>query len=142
MGVDQHAQHAKRFVVFDETHPAHVGGEIVNKIDIRHRALATFLLAKIELQIFRFRKHLKPFRERFHIDRPDGFTLAKEIGHEMAADETASAANYDFFRFMLQLSARMSPALYRESASVQPVANYTPGPAQLWGAPKSESRRR
>src|SRR5205823_4189480 len=83
----------------DETHSAHVGGEIVNKIDIPYRALATSLVLQIELQIFRFRKHLEPFLKWFHINRADLFTLTKQIGHEMAANESASPTDHDFFRF-------------------------------------------
>src|SRR6202035_5354170 len=90
--------HAKRLVVFDETHSAHVSSEIVDKIDIRRCALATFLVPKIQLQIFRFRKHLEPLLERFYIDCADLFSLAKQIGHEMAANEAAAAANHDFAR--------------------------------------------
>jgi hypothetical protein len=99
MSVDQDAYHTERFVVFDEAHPAHVGGEIVDKIDIFDRAFAAFFVAEIELQIFRLGKHLKPFLKRFHIDRADLFPLTKQIGHKMTANETPAAANYDFFRF-------------------------------------------
>ena len=101
MGVDQDAQHAKRFVVFDETHAAHVRGEIVDKVDARDRAFAAFFFAKIELQIFGLGEHLKPFLERFHIDRANFFSLAEQVRHQMAADKAAAAANYDFFRFHL-----------------------------------------
>src|SRR5207247_6529154 len=99
MRVNQHAQHTKGFVVFDKTHSAHVGGEVVDKIDIGDGALATFLFLKIELQIFRFRKHLEPFLEWFHIDYANLFALAKQVGREMAANEAASPADHDFFRF-------------------------------------------
>src|SRR5260370_104035 len=98
MLVVQPAQHAKRFVVFDEPHSAHRRGKIVNKIDIRHCAFAVFLLLKIELQIFRFGKHLEPFRKWLHIDGADLLALAEQIGHEVATNEAASAANYDFHR--------------------------------------------
>ena len=117
MGVNQDAQHAKRFVVFDETHSTHVGSEVIDKIDIGDGAFAAFLFLKIELQIFRFRKHLEPRLKRFHIDDANFFALAKQVGHEMAANEAASPTDHDFLRFHFVTQApRMSPALYRESA--------------------------
>ena len=94
MGVDQHAQRAKRLVVFDETHPAHVGREVVNKIDIGDGAFATFLFPKIELQIFRFRKHLKPLLKRFHVDHAHFRALFEQIGDKMTANEAAPAADH------------------------------------------------
>src|SRR5215467_14180335 len=99
MRVDEHAQHAKRFIVLDETHAAHISSEVVNKIDIRHGAFAVLFILKIDLQIFRFGEHLKPFLERLHINRANFFSLAKQIGHQMTTDEAAAATNYDFFRF-------------------------------------------
>ena len=96
MRIDQHAQHTKRLVVFDETHSAHVGGEIVNKINIGHRALTVVLVAQIELQVLHFREHLKPFIKWFHIHRANFVTLPKQIGHQMAANKAASAADHDF----------------------------------------------
>src|SRR5215469_2869192 len=99
MRVDEHAQHAERFIVLDETHPAHVGREIVNKIDIRHSALAALTVAQIELQTFGLGKHLKPFLERLHINRANFFSLAKKIGYQMTTDKASAATNYDFFIF-------------------------------------------
>src|SRR5689334_17875169 len=141
MGVDQDGQHAKGFVVFDETHAAHVGRKIVDQIDTVDRALTRLLIAKIELQVFRFGEHLKPFPEWFYVDRPDCFSLAEQISYQMAADKSAAPANYDFFRFHLAQRAPTSPALYRERAPLQPGADCTPSYA--WPErepPKNQSR--
>ena len=39
MGVDEHAQHAQAAVQLDETHAAHVGGEIIDLLHVFGRAL-------------------------------------------------------------------------------------------------------
>src|SRR6266404_1050021 len=126
MRVNQHAQHAHRFVVFDETHAAHVRGEIVDEIDISDRALAALLVAEIELHVFNFWEHLKPFLEGFHIHGSDFLALTKEISDQMAANKSAAAADYDFLWFHLASAPQTSLALYRERARLQPGANYAP----------------
>src|SRR5205807_3528744 len=59
----------------------------INKIDIGDGAFATFLFPKIELQIFRFRKHLKPLLKRFHVDHAHLRALFEQIGDKMTANE-------------------------------------------------------
>ena len=83
---------------------------------------------------------MEPFLKWFHINRADLFTLTKQIGHEMAANESAPPTDHDFFRFHFEIQHPNEPGTYRESAWLQPVANYTPLPEA--GGPNSQSRRR
>ena len=63
MRVDEHAQHAERLVVFDESHPAHVGGEIVDRSPLRRRPGRKPLSPANRAAYSRRREKLVPFVE-------------------------------------------------------------------------------
>ncbi len=90
MRIDEHAQHAQAAVQFDETHSAHVSGEIVNLFRAFGRAFAGFFELQIRLDVFDLRKALIPFVEWLDVHRANVFmTFAQKFGHEMAADKSA-----------------------------------------------------
>src|SRR5665213_3234916 len=97
MGVNQHAEHAERLVVFDKSHSSHVSGEVVNDASFSHCLLTGFFLTQVKRDVFGFWKYLKPVRPRFHVDTPNGRTLLQESSNEMTADEAPGAANNNFF---------------------------------------------
>ncbi len=97
VGVDQDAEHAEGFVVFDETHAAHVGGEVVDDGGVFERGLAIFEAAEIELQVLDFGEALIPLFDGFDIDGSDvGVTAFEQIADEVATDEPTAAAD-DYF---------------------------------------------
>ena len=51
MRVDQDAQHAQRFVILDEAHAAHVGGEVVHDGGVRQRLVAGPEVHQVELAL-------------------------------------------------------------------------------------------
>jgi hypothetical protein len=67
MGVDQHADHAGRFVGFDESHATHIRGQIVDFVESFNRLVAILFLSKIENQILRIREYLVPFVQRLDV---------------------------------------------------------------------------
>ena len=71
VGIDEHAEHAEGFVVFDETHAAHVGGEIVNHFSITADELTGVDALHVHHQIFDVAVELVPVVEGFLIDRTD-----------------------------------------------------------------------
>src|SRR5439155_18178018 len=79
----------------DETHAAHVGGKVVNNRCVAHCLFASGFLEQIKLSVFRVGKHLEPLLDRLHVDRANVPALAEQVRHEMSADKTARAANYD-----------------------------------------------
>ena len=100
MGVNQYAQHAKRLVVLDETHPAHICGEIINDARIPQRHFAFVLALEVQHEALHTRKNLKPLVHRLHIDGADGaMSLAQEVGNKMAADKATGAADNDQIGF-------------------------------------------
>ena len=52
VGVDQHAEHAERLVIFDEAHPAHVGGKLVDVLHAIGGGPAFIQQRKIAADIF------------------------------------------------------------------------------------------
>gem|GEM_PF-3927738 len=97
MRVDENRQHTKGFVVFDEAHPAHVGGEVVNDLRPVERSFASVELLQIKLKIFHLGKMLVPFGKWFEIDRTNVLmTLAAQLRNQMAANKTSRSANNDF----------------------------------------------
>src|SRR4051812_46359285 len=83
--------------MLDETHPAHVGGEIIDEFRVLERIVAGLFFLQIELQFFDFREALEPFIERLHVHGADiGAAILEQVGDEVASDESAAAA-YDYF---------------------------------------------
>jgi hypothetical protein len=97
MRVDEDREHTERLIVLDESHAAHVCGQVINQGRPFDGLLGGFLFAKIENHIFDIIELLVPSAERLDIDRAKiGVALPPEIGNEMAADESASAADDNF----------------------------------------------
>src|SRR5205807_3014903 len=61
---------------------------------------------QIELEIFSFRKHLKPFLKRSHINRAHFVSLPKQIRYEMAANKAASATDHNLPRSHSRIESR------------------------------------
>ncbi len=96
MRVDEHAEHAEGFVVFDKAHTAHVGGEVVDHFGVFADELAGVDALHIHHQIFHIRVELIPVIQRFLVDRADVRValIAKKLD-EVSADESAGAENRD-----------------------------------------------
>ncbi len=102
MRIDQHAQHAERLVVLDETHAAHVGGQIHYYGRTLHSTLADFFALKIQDKILDSVRLLIPLLARLDVHGPDHIDAAiAQILYEMAADKSAPSANNNFL--VLQL---------------------------------------
>jgi hypothetical protein len=96
MRVDQRRQHACRLVRLDETHPAHVGGEIEDPRGTARGALARRPITKIELKILHVAECLKPFPDRLDVHGPDGpDTALSESAHQMTTDEPSRSRHKD-----------------------------------------------
>ena len=101
--VDQHREHAERAVVLDEPHAAHVRGQVVNRVRAGQRFLARLEPLQIELHVFHLRKALVPFAGRLEVHCANVLmTLPQQVRHEVAADESAAAANDNFSRAHVQ----------------------------------------
>src|SRR5437899_2835262 len=98
MRVNQHADHAKGFVIFDEAHAAHISRKIVDDIRIAHRSFADLFFLEIEPLIFHRRKKLKPFIDWLYIHGPNICALTNKVRYQMAADESTGATDYRFSR--------------------------------------------
>src|SRR5207249_11745152 len=95
MSIDQDAEHAETFVVFDEAHSSHVGSEVVDGFGAIQSLLASAPVLQIELLIFHARHQLMPIVERFDIDGANILmALANQIRGQVSADETAAATYY------------------------------------------------
>jgi hypothetical protein len=96
VGINQHTEHTQGFVVLDEAHAAHIGGEIVNDMSTLQRRVAIPQVFEIEDEIIDLVKDLIPIRHRFHIHRSHlSVALPKEFRDEMAPDKAAAAADND-----------------------------------------------
>ena len=69
MGIDQDREHAERAVVFDESHAAHVGSEIIDNGGVAERLFAGGFILQINPEIFNLGENLVPFIEWFDVHR-------------------------------------------------------------------------
>ena len=93
------SEHAQTLVQLDETHAAHVRGEVINPVAALHCRFAGVLFLEVELHILHVVEPLVPLIERLYVRGADGLhALPSQVGHELAANETAGAANLDFVR--------------------------------------------
>ena len=100
MGVDEHGKHAQRAIVLDESHPAHVGGKIINDASIFERLFASFPPLEIQHKVFDARQNLVPLSEGFDINGSKiGKTLALKVSDQMAPDKSAASTDHNFIRF-------------------------------------------
>ena len=108
MGVDEHAQHAEGFVVFDEAHAAHVGGELEDGGDAFGGAVAGVLVLEVEDEILDAVSDLIPVVERLLVDAADDLDpIGKEVLDQMATDEAARAADGHFLTLEIHSEAPM-----------------------------------
>jgi hypothetical protein len=96
--IDQHGEHAERFVVLDEPHTAHVRGKVIHDIDAFDRLKAGLTQIAIERQILRVAEPLIPLFNWLDIHGTNLVALLEEILYEMAADEPTRACDNDIFR--------------------------------------------
>ena len=71
VGVDEHAEHAEGFVVFDEAHAAHVGGELEDDVGAFGGLEAVVLVLEVEREVFDVLGDLVPLVERLDVDGAD-----------------------------------------------------------------------
>jgi hypothetical protein len=94
VGVGEHAEHAEGFVVLNEAHSAHIGGQLKNRIDAFGGLKATVAQLEIEDATVGGGVALVPLVKGLDVDRAHrGGSLLKECIHQMTADESASPAN-------------------------------------------------
>jgi hypothetical protein len=94
MRVNQHGQHAKGFVVLNEAHSAHVGGQIVDFARAIASRAARGQVLQVENHVLDLFVHLIPFLEGLDIDRAQvRITLLAEVGQQMAANKAAAAGD-------------------------------------------------
>src|SRR5277367_335537 len=98
VGVDEHGEHAERFVAFDKAHAAHVGGEIVNVAGPFGDSLATRFQIQIQGEVFDAGEVLIPLTEGLNVHSPDSRAAPRaQARYETAADESAGACDdYEF----------------------------------------------
>ena len=100
MRIDEHAEHAKRLVQFDEAHAAHVGGQVIDNASVFDGLFAGFAPLQIQDEVFDVWEDLVPLGDGFDIDGAQiGVALALKICYQMTADKAATTANNDFFAF-------------------------------------------
>lgn len=71
MGVDQNGEHAESFVMLDETHSAHVSGEVVDFVRAPGSDFAAFFKVEVENQVLDVIETLIPIFQRLAIDGAD-----------------------------------------------------------------------
>src|SRR6266699_1943681 len=87
MSVDQHRQHAKRLIVFNKPHPAHIGGEI---IDVRYAlrgSIADVCEPKVAHHVFGLRRSEIPIVQSLLIYGPYRHTLGQQIANELTTNK-------------------------------------------------------
>ena len=96
MRVDEHAAEAFHTETFDETHAAHVGGQIVYHHRAFAGALAVPLLAHVQREILCVGNMQIQLVKRFLVHRTDvGETPLLEIERKVAGNEAAGAGDYN-----------------------------------------------
>ena len=96
MRVDENGAQAFDAETLDETHAAHVGGEIVNFHRAFADALAVVLVAHVQAEVLHAGNVQIPFVKRLLVHRADvGEAFVLEIQREVAGDESARAGDDD-----------------------------------------------
>ncbi len=103
MSIDQHGHHTGGLVEFDETHAAHIAGEIVDHVGVGQSRPAWLLQTKVQLAIINVVEPLVPLVERLDVNGPQvSETTALKVGDVVAAKEsTASAHDNTFIRHLM-----------------------------------------
>ena len=90
MRVDQHGQHAQRLVALDESHAAHIGGELVDRLDAAHRLARTRQLLQIPDHVLGVRVLLIPLVERLDVRHAHAMALREQGTGQVAANESTA----------------------------------------------------
>src|SRR6266567_3041992 len=95
MRVNQHTEHTKRFIMFDEADAAHVRCEVVNFAHVAgHSSLAGSAILQIKCQVLYVFKTLIPLFERLDIDRAERARAEMaQLGNEMSTDKSPCATD-------------------------------------------------
>ena len=92
MGIDQYAAQTFHAETLDESHPAHVGGQVVDLDGAFAGPPTGRRLAQIEAERLDTGHHLVPVRKRFLVDGPDSReTLFLEIADQGSSNESSRA---------------------------------------------------
>jgi hypothetical protein len=96
MRVDEDGDHAPCLVGLDESHAAHVAGEVVDVLDAVDGVAASVERPKIGNAVVRVREHLVPLVERFQIDGPNlREPVLAEVANQPTADESPRTRDED-----------------------------------------------
>jgi hypothetical protein len=93
MRVDENREHAKRSIVFDETHAAHVGRKVVDLSDtFGHRQTGTEA-TRVGAAIVSSRMQLKPIRKRLDIHSAHVVTRSEHFANQVSPNESSRPGN-------------------------------------------------
>jgi hypothetical protein len=96
VGINENREHAKRLIVFDKTHPAHIGREIVDVPDALGGLLTVLLEIQIEREILNVVETPVPLINRLNVYRPDPLVASRaEIRDKIPANEATRSSNKD-----------------------------------------------
>src|ERR1700759_694988 len=97
MRVDKHRKHALSLVRFDEAHPAHVGREVVDDVNVANGLTAVLEHRQVELMRLDTLGNLIPAVEGFDVHTSDLNPTLTEGPGEMTADEAAASRDEGCF---------------------------------------------
>src|SRR5436305_13836670 len=95
MGVDKDGKHAASPVGLDESHPAHVRCEVVDRSGARKRLVTSLGFAQRQNQILRAGGDLMPLLQRLDVDSTDCAALFEQSSYEVSTDEASAAGDND-----------------------------------------------
>src|SRR5258708_30894257 len=107
MGVDEARQPARRFVVLDEPHAAHVAGEVEDLTRTGDGLTARVRAPQVEPPVLDVGEDLEPRSERLCVDGANAVPPPPELGDHVAADEAAGAGDE---RQVVAIHAPTSPS--------------------------------
>jgi hypothetical protein len=97
MRIYKYTQHAYSFIIFDESHSAHVRGQVEDCRRSFNRFLAVAKVFTVGLNILGFARNLIPLIQRLDIDCLDHVNVVvKKAFYQMAADKSAGSADNHF----------------------------------------------
>src|SRR5690606_38377085 len=98
VSVDQYGEHAGSLVGLDESHAAHVGGEIVHPRGTFRDIVAGSTLPKITAAVVDVGEQLKPLVQRFDVHGADASVpTSPQVGDEVTPDESSGASHHNQF---------------------------------------------
>src|SRR5262245_46250381 len=96
MGIDQHIPQTLDAEPLNESHAAHVRGEVVDLRGAVDSVPAVRLEAQVEAETLGLRQALKPLRQRLLVDGANAAKSALvEVAHEGSADEAPRPCDHD-----------------------------------------------